>query len=259
MWQAKNWENGQHDRNLSFFLWSWPRSLWNMVTITVWLWGCILPSAAIAWFWYYFVRWSGAIALQTQNSGTVLCRRLMTEQSSGHSNALGGLWIPSKENSLSWYEGEHTLASMGLPLKQIWPYNIRGFLLCSCPVLTSVHCDAFAARPRFTQPAKMRRRVIARPVGSSIRLKCVASGNPRPDITWLKDNKPLTAQEIGENKKKKWTLNLKNLKPEDSGKYTCRVFNKVGEINATYKVEVIRKCGSGGRAERGFEKGIGSV
>ncbi|XP_009987450.1 PREDICTED: fibroblast growth factor receptor-like 1, partial [Tauraco erythrolophus] len=100
------------------------------------------------------------------------------------------------------------------------------------------------ARPRFTQPAKMRRRVIARPVGSSIRLKCVASGNPRPDITWLKDNKPLTPQEIGENKKKKWTLNLKNLKPEDSGKYTCRVFNKVGEINATYKVEVIQRTRS---------------
>uniref|UniRef100_A0A8B9DGQ0 Fibroblast growth factor receptor-like 1 n=1 Tax=Anser cygnoides TaxID=8845 RepID=A0A8B9DGQ0_ANSCY len=100
------------------------------------------------------------------------------------------------------------------------------------------------AQPRFTQPAKMRRRVIARPVGSSIRLKCVASGNPRPDITWLKDNKPLTPQEIGENKKKKWTLNLKNLKPEDSGKYTCRVFNKVGEINATYKVEVIQRTRS---------------
>ncbi|XP_073418163.1 fibroblast growth factor receptor-like 1, partial [Dendrobates tinctorius] len=94
-------------------------------------------------------------------------------------------------------------------------------------------------RPRFTQPAKMRKRVIARPVGSSVRLKCIASGNPRPEITWLKDNKPLTTQEIGENKKKKWTLNLKNLKPEDSGKYTCQVFNRVGQINATYKVEVI--------------------
>lgn len=116
----------------------------------------------------------------------------------------------------------------------------------------------FAARPRFTQPAKMRRRVIARPVGSSIRLKCVASGNPRPDITWLKDNKPLTPQEIGENKKKKWTLNLKNLKPEDSGKYTCRVFNKVGEINATYKVEVIRKCSSGREStEEPLRRGLG--
>ncbi|KAL7983976.1 hypothetical protein Chor_004516 [Crotalus horridus] len=90
----------------------------------------------------------------------------------------------------------------------------------------------------------MRQRVIARPVGSSIRLKCVASGNPRPDISWLKDNKPLTSQEIGENKRKRWTLNLKNLKPEDSGKYTCRVFNRMGEINATYKVEVIQRTRS---------------
>lgn len=100
------------------------------------------------------------------------------------------------------------------------------------------------ARPRFTQPAKMRKRVIARPVGSSVRLKCIASGNPRPDITWLKDNKPLTSQEIGDNKKKKWTLNLKSLKPEDSGKYTCQVYNRVGQINATYKVEVIQRTRS---------------
>ncbi|XP_044304103.1 fibroblast growth factor receptor-like 1 isoform X2 [Varanus komodoensis] len=106
------------------------------------------------------------------------------------------------------------------------------------------HSGKLWARPRFTQPAKMRRRVIARPVGSSVRLKCVASGNPRPDISWLKDNKPLTPQEIGENKRKRWTLNLKNLKPEDSGRYTCRVFNRIGEINATYKVEVIQRTRS---------------
>nr|XP_028584655.1 fibroblast growth factor receptor-like 1 isoform X3 [Podarcis muralis] len=106
------------------------------------------------------------------------------------------------------------------------------------------HSGKLWARPRFTQPAKMRRRVIARPVGSSVRLKCMASGNPRPDISWLKDNKPLMPQVMGENKRKKWTLNLKNLKPEDSGKYTCRVFNRIGEINATYKVEVIQRTRS---------------
>ncbi|XP_060089563.1 fibroblast growth factor receptor-like 1 [Heteronotia binoei] len=106
------------------------------------------------------------------------------------------------------------------------------------------HAGKLWARPRFSQPAKMRRRVIARPVGSSVRLKCVASGNPRPDISWLKDNKPLAPQEIGGNKRKKWTLSLKNLKPEDSGKYTCRVSNRIGEINATYKVEVIQRTRS---------------
>lgn len=96
-------------------------------------------------------------------------------------------------------------------------------------------------RPRFTQPAKMRKRVIARPVGSSVRLKCMASGNPRPEIVWLKDDRLLTEQEVGEGRKKKWTLSLRNLTPEQSGRYTCRVSNRAGEINATYKVEVIRE------------------
>jgi len=104
-----------------------------------------------------------------------------------------------------------------------------------------------AVRPRFTQPSKMRKRVIARPVGSSVRLKCAASGNPRPDIVWLKDSQPLVDEDAaaggagGEGKKKKWTLSLKNLMPKHSGKYTCHVSNKAGEINATYKVEVIRE------------------
>lgn len=100
------------------------------------------------------------------------------------------------------------------------------------------------AQPRFTQPSKMRRRVIARPVGSSVRLKCVASGHPRPDITWMKDDQALTRLEAGEPRKKKWTLSLKNLRPEDSGRYTCRVSNRAGAINATYKVDVIQRTRS---------------
>lgn len=83
--------------------------------------------------------------------------------------------------------------------------------------------------------------MIARPVGSSVRLKCVASGHPRPDITWMKDDQTLTRPEASEHRKKKWTLSLKNLRPEDSGKYTCRVSNRAGAINATYKVDVIRE------------------
>ena len=34
---------------------------------------------------------------------------------------------------------------------------------------------------------------------------------------------------------------MKNLTPEDSGKYTCYVSNKNGFINATYEVEVYGK------------------
>ncbi|KAM8908802.1 fibroblast growth factor receptor-like 1a isoform 3-T7 [Spinachia spinachia] len=103
-------------------------------------------------------------------------------------------------------------------------------------------------RPRFTQPSKMRKRVIARPVGSSVRLKCTASGNPRPDIVWLKDSRPLEDEDAapgdGDGRRKKWTLSLKNLMPKHSGKYTCHVSNRAGEINATYKVEVIQRTNS---------------
>lgn len=121
-------------------------------------------------------------------------------------------------------------------------------LLLPLTLLTARVLCPLTVRPRFTQPSKMRKRVIARPVGSSVRLKCTASGNPRPDIVWLKDSRPLVDESGGgggagreEGKKKKWTLSLKNLTPEHSGKYTCHVSNRAGEINATYKVEVIRE------------------
>ncbi|XP_048398916.1 fibroblast growth factor receptor-like 1 isoform X2 [Stegostoma tigrinum] len=94
-------------------------------------------------------------------------------------------------------------------------------------------------KPRFTQPSKMRQRVIARPVGSSVRLKCTASGNPQPNIVWWKDD-----QQLSESKRNRWTLSLRNLKPESSGEYTCRVFNPAGEINATYKLDVVERTRS---------------
>ncbi|CAL9686508.1 unnamed protein product [Knipowitschia caucasica] len=98
--------------------------------------------------------------------------------------------------------------------------------------------------PRFSEPSKMRKRVIARPVGSSVRLKCAASGTPPPDIEWLKDERPLSGQEAGEGRLKRWTLSLRNLSPEHSGHYTCRVHNRAGQINATYKLEVIERTNS---------------
>ncbi|XP_002737203.1 fibroblast growth factor receptor-like 1 [Saccoglossus kowalevskii] len=96
--------------------------------------------------------------------------------------------------------------------------------------------------PRFSQPSKMSRRTIPRPVGSSVRLKCAATGHPRPSIYWLKDGVVLT-DEVGESKRAKWTLKLRDLDATDSGKYTCIVKNNVGNISATYTVDVIEQVG----------------
>uniref|UniRef100_UPI00358E25DE fibroblast growth factor receptor-like 1 n=1 Tax=Myxine glutinosa TaxID=7769 RepID=UPI00358E25DE len=107
--------------------------------------------------------------------------------------------------------------------------------------------------PRFTQPWRMRRRLLARPAGSSVRLKCTASGDPPPNITWFKDDHPLdtpvptraTVQRKGRRRTKpQWTLTLRKLQVEDSGRYTCHVENPVGQINATYRVEVIQRLRS---------------
>ncbi|XP_016332531.1 fibroblast growth factor receptor-like 1 [Sinocyclocheilus anshuiensis] len=97
-------------------------------------------------------------------------------------------------------------------------------------------------KPRFTQPTKMRRRVLEQPVGSSVRLKCLASGNPTPVITWWKDQSQLPSPH--QSKRPQWTLTLKNLQPQDSAKYTCHVSNAAGHINATYKVDVIERTNS---------------
>ncbi|XP_076877147.1 fibroblast growth factor receptor-like 1b isoform X2 [Brachyhypopomus gauderio] len=97
-------------------------------------------------------------------------------------------------------------------------------------------------KPRFSQPTKMRRRVLEQPVGSAVRLKCSASGFPTPLITWWKDHVQLSRSERG--LRPQWTLALKNLQPQDSGRYTCRVSNVAGHINATYKLDVIERTNS---------------
>ena len=81
---------------------------------------------------------------------------------------------------------------------------------------------------------------MVRPIGSSARLKCGAKGQPKPQIIWEKDGRTLTDTDLGESTKRAhWTLHLHDLKASDGGKFTCTVFNKYGQINATYTVEVV--------------------
>ncbi|KAL4231968.1 Fibroblast growth factor receptor-like 1 [Mactra antiquata] len=97
-------------------------------------------------------------------------------------------------------------------------------------------------KPQFIEQDKMERnQAIVRPVGSSIRLRCRANGNPLPVVRWRKDGQETLhfSEEVSEGDRKKWTLKLRDLQETDSGNYQCVVSNRHGVINFTYSVEVI--------------------
>ncbi|XP_059170575.1 basement membrane-specific heparan sulfate proteoglycan core protein-like [Physella acuta] len=54
-------------------------------------------------------------------------------------------------------------------------------------------------------------------VGANIRLQCIASGDPQPQIQWRRENREMPAQHTISN----GVLTIYNAQPEDSGTYTC--------------------------------------
>lgn len=99
-------------------------------------------------------------------------------------------------------------------------------------------------KPQFTEFEKMERNsVIIRPMGSSLRLRCKATGNPIPMVTWIKEGQGSisVSNHESDGESRKWMLKLRDLQETDSGKYQCVVSNRHGVINFTYSLEVIGK------------------
>ncbi|CAF1534445.1 unnamed protein product [Adineta steineri] len=80
---------------------------------------------------------------------------------------------------------------------------------------------------------------VIQPEGTTVRLKCLASGKPLPEIRWKKNGKILSADEYGITQSQ--ILIIKNLRQSDTGSYTCELFNSFGAINATYILAVTEK------------------
>ena len=99
-----------------------------------------------------------------------------------------------------------------------------------------------SAAPQFTiSNDKLSQSLLALPVGNSVKLDCSAVGHPRPTVTWYKDEARFL-ERIGGGRLYlgRWTLllNIKDLVPTDTGKYTCNVSNAYGWISNTYYVDV---------------------
>ena len=68
--------------------------------------------------------------------------------------------------------------------------------------------------------------------GNNVTIKCNATGNPQPKITWTKDFSPLVVYQ-GES------YDIVNIDRNSAGDYTCTAWNGVGEkANATAAVIV---------------------
>ncbi|XP_052739506.1 cell adhesion molecule Dscam2 isoform X46 [Bicyclus anynana] len=81
--------------------------------------------------------------------------------------------------------------------------------------------------------------------GPSLRLKCVASGNPTPDIAWQLDGEKLNSGErlqIGQfvtaDGNVESHLNISSVHPNDGGLYSCIASSKVGSASHSARVNV---------------------
>ena len=85
-------------------------------------------------------------------------------------------------------------------------------------------------------------RLTESPIGVTVNegqiavLKCTADGHPPPKVTWSRMNSSLPAGRhvMGHSS----ALIIKNVKPEDSGVYSCSAKNLLGSANASVSVQV---------------------
>lgn len=90
--------------------------------------------------------------------------------------------------------------------------------------------------PRF-KPKTVLPKYLPKPSGSFIKLNCAVYGVPTPNITWTKNEKPIS-RSMGKVVYKKWGIQMEDSIPEDSGNYTCRVCNIHGCAEHTTRLYI---------------------
>ncbi|XP_037049636.1 fibroblast growth factor receptor homolog 1-like [Bradysia coprophila] len=102
-------------------------------------------------------------------------------------------------------------------------------------IVANKHSNKSNQRPRFSKPEQLNQKIL-KPSGHMLNIRCAATGDPEPIITWTKDSDVI--DRIGEVKTRGWTLVLKDLSSDDSGDYTCELCNMHGCISHTTHVLV---------------------
>lgn len=108
------------------------------------------------------------------------------------------------------------------------PFNHRLSSPESAPLLTSTFSEQIVEQ------------------GARISLKCGASGNPLPQITWTLDNQPVKEVyhvRIGDYVSDVYTVNsyvnISSVKLSDGGLYTCKAANSAGHSEYKSRINII--------------------
>ncbi|KAF2890387.1 hypothetical protein ILUMI_15786 [Ignelater luminosus] len=125
------------------------------------------------------------------------------------------------------------LFSFGINAKHL---GTRQWIL-KLPLMEQNNQEPFEKAPYFTNIKKMRK-VIVKPAGAFLVLKCKADGYPTPNITWYRNNeKPI--RRLGNIQYTRWSLNLEDLTTDDCGTYKCVVCNALGCLDFNYTLDVV--------------------
>ena len=90
--------------------------------------------------------------------------------------------------------------------------------------------------PTFTLPLENQKTTEGRPTQLDVRV----SGAPEPEISWLKDDRPIMTGEriYAEKKGDLYSLTISDVDIEDEGTYTCQATNTAGTVTSTADLNV---------------------
>uniref|UniRef100_A0AAY4B0C9 Myosin light chain kinase n=1 Tax=Denticeps clupeoides TaxID=299321 RepID=A0AAY4B0C9_9TELE len=97
--------------------------------------------------------------------------------------------------------------------------------------------QSLRTEPRFQQTLKD----LSQPRGSTVRFFCTIYGYPDPDVVWLQDEEPVEEMErlqVEYEEDGTCTLIISDLRPEDSGMYTCCASNSMGVARCSARLSV---------------------
>ena len=97
------------------------------------------------------------------------------------------------------------------------------------------------APPVFTYETRNAKRKIKKSVGDNFKASCEALGSPQPEIFWFKDGHHI--DESVHYQDGKSTVEFSVMGTADSGVYTCRARNLVGERTMNFTLDVRSKPG----------------